>query len=264
MTRLIPGQRGETRLGGVALVTGGASGLGRCIVERFLSDGLRVAVISRDPTKLPIENNAFLLKLKANLTNPQQVKRAVLSVKGQFGSPIAILVNNAGVSGPVQPISETSLEEWNETLAVNLTGAFLCCKYVVPIMVEAGKGGRIINISSMVGKKPVPFRAAYSASKMGLLGLTRSLSSELAKYGITVNAVCPGPLEGTRIEDIMRKTAGVGGTDVDTVRQRLIGSSSLGRLTKPQEVAALVSFLVSEEAYAITGQDLSIDSGSGY
>ena len=205
-----------------------------------------------------------LLKIKGDVTDEESIKLALERIRGFFHtSSIDILVNNAGISGPIKPTPKVSLKEWNETLMVNLTGAFLCTKYVVPKMIPSRNRGRIVNISSMVGKNAASFRAAYSASKMALIGFTRALSAELGSYGITVNAVCPGPVEGSRIEAIIAASAKARGQTREQVRKQMIERSSLKRMAKPEEVAALVSFLLSSEAASISGQDLNVNSGSG-
>ncbi|MCL4518822.1 MAG: SDR family oxidoreductase [Thaumarchaeota archaeon] len=244
----------------VAIVTGGSSGIGRAIVERFLSDGILVAMISRNPSKLQTESKA-LLKIRSDVTEPKSVKLAIEKTCRHFrSSSVDILVNNAGVSGPIKPTSEISLNEWNETLAVNLTGAFICSKYVIPKMVVSKYGGRIVNISSMVGKNSVSFRAAYSASKMALIGFTRALSAELGSYGITVNAVSPGPVEGKRIDEVIAASAKARGQSKEEVRKRMIERTSLKRMARSDEVAQVVSFLVSPEAASITGQDTYVNA----
>ena len=247
----------------IAVVTGGSSGIGQSIVTKLLSDGMSVAAICRDTSKLKLESE-HLAKIKADVTDPTQIRQALDKIRKVFDSPsIDVLVNNAGIAGPIKPTTEVSLKEWNETIEVNLTGAFLCTKFVVPRMIASRSWGRIVNISSMVGKTSTSFRAAYSASKMALIGFTRSLSAELGAFGITVNAVCPGPVEGERIREVMANYARLRNLGQDQIRKNMVERSSLKRMTRPEEVAAAVSFLVSREASAITGQDLNVNSGSG-
>jgi NAD(P)-dependent dehydrogenase (short-subunit alcohol dehydrogenase family) len=246
----------ETR---VAIVTGGAKGLGLAITERLLSDGLRVAVFARDPPRSSGGRGAKPLVLKVDVTDPAQVRKGVASVLDNF-SRLDVLVNNAGTSGPIKPVQDVSLEDWQRTIGVNLTGTFLCCKYAVPHIIKSQNDGRIVNISSMGWTKAIAFRTPYSASKAGIVGLTRALSRELGCHGVTVNAISPGPIEGKRIDEVVRGTAAVRGRTAEDVKRRMLASSSLHRFSTPQENAALVSFLVSDEGRFITGQNLRADS----
>lgn len=243
----------------VAIVTGGARGLGRAIAERLLSDRLRVAVFARDADRGWKAHDRSLIFLKVDVTSPEQVQDGVEEVVDTFGR-LDVLVNNAGVSGPIKQAQEISLEEWDRTLRVNLTGAFVCCKYAVPHIIESRSNGRVVNISSMGWKKATAFRTPYAASKAGLVGLTRALSRELGGYGCTVNAVSPGPIEGKRIEEIAKGSAAANGGTPEEFRNRLLRASSLHRLATASGVAALVSFLVSKDAGSITGQDFNADS----
>ncbi len=247
---------GERR---VAIVTGGTKGLGRGITERLLSDGLRVAAFARDVEWAGRKHDGSLMLLKVDVTSPNQVRRGVEEVVASFGR-LDVLVNNAGVSGPIKKVQDISLEEWNRTITVNLTGAFVCCKFAIPYIAKSGSSGRVVNISSMGWKKASAFRSPYAASKAGLLGLTRALSRELGRSGGTVNAVSPGPIEGRRMEEVGKGTAAANGGTPKEFRERLLGASSLHRFSTASEVAALVSFLVSDEAGSVTGQDFSVDS----
>ncbi len=240
--------------GRVVLVTGGAGGIGRAVVKRLAEEGFRVVVFSRSLGGQRVEGAK--MSKKVDVAESNQVEEGVRDVLKRFGSVYA-LVNVAGIPGPIGPIEKISLREWNETLAVNLTGAFIVCKCVVPSMVKERKG-RIVNVASMVGKRPTAFRAAYSASKMGMIGLTRSLSRELGGFGITVNAVCPGAVEGRRIDRVVEETAKASGESVESVRRRLQGASALGRFLSPGEVADVIAFLVSDGASMITGQEIEV------
>ena len=249
----------EARESRVAVVTGGERGLGRAIVEKLLSGGFRVATFARRSRGgfAPARRN--LLHLDVDVTDSVQVQQGVAAVVRHYGR-LDVLVNNSGVAGPIKSIQDIALEEWNRTIAVNLTGAFLCCKYSVPHLVKSGTGGRVVNISSMGWKRASALRTPYSASKAGILGFTRALSRELGAYGVTVNVVSPGPIEGDRIREVARGTALAGGIKPEEVRKRLLGASSIHRFSTYEEVAALVAFLISKEGGSITGQDFSADS----
>ncbi len=248
-------KRRETR---VALVTGGARGLGKAIADRLQSDGLRVAVFASSGGEHGGPGEKWTVH-RADITDSSQVRAGVASVLKTHGR-LDVLVNNAGVPGPVSRVQEISETDWKRTVEVNLTGAFICCKYAVPEILKSGKGGRIVNISSMAWKKGAAFRTPYSASKAGLVGFTRALSRELGSFGVTVNAVSPGPIEGERIEEVARLTAGANRVDPMEIKNRWLGASSLHRFAEPEEVAALVSFLVSERGGYITGQEFDADS----
>ncbi len=243
----------------VALITGGGKGLGRAIADRLLSDGLRVAVFAGNLKGGEETHGSKLSVLKVDVADPLQVQSGIASVLKTYGR-LDVLVNNAGVSGPIGRVQEISETDWKRTIDVNLTGAFLCCKYAVPQILKSGAGGRIVNISSRVWKKGAAFRTSYSASKAGLVGLTRALSKELGSYGVTVNAISPGPIESERIHEVSRLTAAANKVRPSEIENRLLGSSFLHRFSTPQEVAALVSFLISRDGGFITGQEFDADS----
>jgi len=249
----------DSRENRVAVVTGGAKGLGSAIANRLLSDGLNVAVFARS-ARLGVDiREGEPLSLRVDVTDSAQVRRGVSAVLKNYGR-LDVLVNNAGISGPIGPVQGIRPEDWGRTLEVNLTGAFLCCKYAVPHIIKSGVGGRVVNISSMGWKKATAFRTSYSASKAGIVGFTRALSKELGSYGVTVNAVSPGLIEGERVEEIAKRTAEVARVTPEDVRKRWLGASSLLRFSTPDEVAALISFLISKEGGFITGQDFNADS----
>lgn len=252
----MPSISGERR---VAVVTGGAGGLGRAITDRLLSDGLRVAAFGRSVERGEGAHNKSLIQLKVDVTSPSQVRTGVKKVVDRFGR-LDVLVNNAGVSGPIKKVQDIGIEEWDRTIGVNLTGAFVCCKYAVPYIERSGTGGRVINISSMSWKKGSALRTPYAASKAGIIGFTRALSKELGKFGGTVNAVSPGPVEGNRMREVGRGTAAADGTTPEEFKDRLLRASSLHRFSSASDVAGLVSYLVSRDAGSITGQDFSVDS----
>ncbi len=233
--------------------------MGKEISARLVSDGLRVVTFSRETGHAGRAPARELRILEVDVTSPDQVRSGVDEVVASLGR-LDVLVNNAGVSGPIRQTQDISLEEWEQTLSVNLTGAFICCKYAIPHIIRAGGDGRVVNISSMGWKKATAFRTPYAASKAGLVGFTRALSRELGRFGCTVNAVSPGPIEGERLEEIGEGTSAVYGGTAAEFRDRLLRASSLHRFSTSKEVAALVSFLVSTDAGSITGQDFNADS----
>lgn len=201
------------------------------------------------------------LPVPVDVTNPDSVCSMVERVKKEFGR-IDILVNNAGGAPGPAPLTQFSLEAWEKTLAINLTGTFLCSREVAPVMIEGG-GGKIINMSSRAAIRGAVWMHAYSAAKAGILGLTRSMALELAPFKICVNALCPGDivtdlkLWGWQLE------AQVLGKTVEEIQEAVAGVTPLGRLGTPQDVAGAVAFFASPDSDYLTGEMLCITGGNG-
>ena len=228
-----------------AVVTGGASGIGRAVAERLRSDGFRVAVIDLSPT-----DDGF--GHVADVTDRAQVDAAVAAIRDEFG-PILVLVNAAGVEG-FKKFSKMSFEEWSKVIDVNLNGVFHTIQAVLPDMVEAG-WGRIVNISSSSTHSGQPFMAHYVAAKSAVNGLTKSLALEYGPTGITVNAVPPGFVDTPMLRSAERRQL-LGGTVEDHINR-----TPVRRVGRPEDIAAACSFLISEEAGYITGQILGVNGG---
>jgi NAD(P)-dependent dehydrogenase (short-subunit alcohol dehydrogenase family) len=173
-----------------------------------------------------------------------------------------VLVNNAGIIGPTAPVAQVRRADWDEVLGVNLTGAFLCARAVLPDM-TARRSGRIINIASIAGKMAYALRSPYAVSKWGLIGLTLTLAKECGPYNIQVNAVCPGPVSGERMRGIISRRAAELGQTVDEVERAYVGAAALGRMVEAEDVAAMVTFLASPAGRNITGQALDVTAGYG-
>ena len=250
----------------VALISGGGRGIGRAIAFAFAREGARIALLARtaeqiERTAADITNDCRVETMhhECDVSVKQSVEHAFLTARERFGQ-IDILVNNAGVAESA-PLVRTSDEMWERHISINLNGTFYCTRAALPGMIDRG-WGRIINIASIAGKTGAPYIAAYTASKHGVVGLTRSVAMEVASRGITVNAICPGYVETdmatNAIENIMAKTA----KTTEEARDVLNRMSPQNRLITPEEVAALALLLASEEGRGINGQAINIDGGT--
>jgi len=248
-----------------AIVTGGGRGLGRAIALELAEQGLDVVIADLDPDEMAetsglIEDRGqSALPLRTDLRDPDNVRESVDRALAEFGS-IEVLVNNSGIAGPTLSCEEMPIDEWDQTIAVNLRGAFLMARAVLPSM-KRQEYGRIVNISSVTGKRPVAQRTPYAASKMGLIGFTRSLADEVGKHNINVNAVCPGSVEGPRIERVFEHYAEARGTDPESVKRSEMAKSARVELVEPESVAKVVTFLCSDASRQMTGQDLNVSAG---
>ncbi|MGJ4950165.1 SDR family NAD(P)-dependent oxidoreductase [Bradyrhizobium sp. HKCCYLS20291] len=234
-----------------AVVTGGAQGFGRAITERFKASGAKVAIWDHDialAEKTATEIGPEVLALQVDVTDTKAVEGARDATLAAFGT-IDILVNNAGIAGINKTVWETDLDEWRKVLRINLDGPFICAKAIVPAMLKQGYG-RIVNIASIAGKEGNPNAAHYSASKAGLIALTKSLGKELAQHNITVNAVTPAAAK-TAIFDQM----------TETHINFMLSKIPKGRFVLVEELAALVAWLASEECSFSTGAVFDISGG---
>jgi 3-oxoacyl-[acyl-carrier protein] reductase len=229
--------------GRVALVTGGASGIGAAVVERLLAEGASVASLD-----LQAAGAEGVLALGGDVSSSGDVERAVAAVERDLG-PVDVLVCSAGVPGQSLPTVEVSDEEWRRVLSINADGVFFCNRAVLPGMVARGYG-RIVNVSSIAGKEGNPMAAAYSASKAAVIALTKAIGKDVARSGVLVNCIAPAVIE-TPILD------GISEEHIDYMVERI----PMGRMGKPEEVAALVCWLASEECSFSTGATYDISGG---
>ena len=254
---------GTTSLAGQhAVVTGAARGIGAAIARALAADGARLTLMGRRlealqalAHELPGSGHAAVV---VDVAEAASVAQAFAQAREANG-PVGIVVNNAGQAESA-PFGKTSLELWQRMLAVNLTGTFLCSQAALPDMLAA-KAGRIVNIASTAGQKGYAYVAAYVAAKHGVVGLTRSLALEVAKKGITVNAVCPGYTETDILRESIANVMAKTGRSEAEARAEFAAGNPQGRIVLPEEVADAVRWLCAPGAAAITGQCVSVSGG---
>lgn len=251
----------------IALITGGGRGIGRAIAIAFAREGASVALCSRTGDEvgkvvdeIRAEFRVDVMSDVCDVSDPEDVKEFFLATYNAFGRGPDILVNNAGIAESA-PLVKTTDALWHKHLSINLSGTFYCTRAALSAMVERG-WGRIINIASIAGKTGAPYISAYSASKHGVLGLTRSVAMEVATRGITVNAICPGYVETEMTERAIENITNRTGRSESDARATIEHMSPQHRLVTPEEVASLALLLASEEGRGITGQAINIDGGS--
>ena len=253
------------RFGGrVAAVTGAASGIGLGILRRFAREGARVAALDLDfegaqaaAEELGGDGSAMALHL--DVADGDSIQAAVDRILAAWGR-IDVWVNNAGIFYVHNIADPPDMEKWERILAVNLTGMFLCCQAVTRPMMERGSGS-IVNISSIAGKMAFPEEAGYRGTKAGVLGLTRSLAVELAPHGVRVNAICPGNLLTPMLQSVDASICAEEGWEPGTHLEKTAQEVPLGYIGQPEDVAAVVAFLASDDASYIVGQAINPDGG---
>ena len=256
------------------MITGAGRGIGRKVALELASRG--ATVVLTDTNARALDETARLISVslagvRENKVNEQHICReADVTDLGQVVSlcqdavthlkRIDVLVNNAAIAGPTRPVAEVELRDWEDVLRINLTGPFICAKAVLPHMMER-RSGKIINMASIAGKLAYAMRSPYAASKWGLIGFTRTLAEECGPYNIQVNAICPGPVKGERIDEVITARAHELNTSVQEVEKEYVAKSSMKRMVTESEVASLVAFLASADADGITGEAIDITAG---
>lgn len=244
--------------GKVAIITGSSSGMGECIAREFSKEGANVVInyahSSEDANAIVeeiLKNDGKAIAVQANISKSEDVKRLIDKTIEEFGT-IDILVNNAGILDNYAPVLDTSEELWDNIIGINLKGQFLCCKHALPHMIEKGKG-IIINTSSIAGYVAGGGGAAYTASKHGVIGLTKQISFDYGSKGIRANAICPGAIKTRMTEEVFK--------DKDAAVMESVLNVPAGRYGYPGEVAKLALFLASDDSDFIHGTTVVIDGG---
>jgi len=248
----------------VAWVTGAGRGIGSAVARTLAADGAAVVVSARSESEVQgvareIEHaGGRALAVVCDVTDERAVEAAYQAGVARFGR-VDLLINNAGFAESA-PLVRLDADLWNRTIAVNLTGTYYCMRAALPAMIERGHG-RVVNVASVAGRVGFQYTSAYCAAKHGVLGLTRAVALEVARKGITVNAVCPGWVDTDMTAASIRRIVQTTGRTAAEARHVLESKNPMGRLILPEEVAAVVRFLVDAGAGAITGQAYGVDGG---
>lgn len=253
----------EDFLGGLkgqrVVITAGAGGIGLAIADTLAKLGARLIICDvSDEALAAVEGKVEIeAAVKADVSSEADVDRLFETVKATFGE-LDALINNAGIAGPTGGVDEIAPEDWRRCLDIGLTGQFLCARRAVPLIKAAGAGS-IVSMSSAAGRHGYAYRTPYSAAKFGVIGFTQSLAKELGPFGIRVNAILPGIIEGPRIESVISARAKQLGISHEEMTGRYLQNISLRRMTSPYDVAAMVAFLLSDAGCNISGQSLGVD-----
>jgi NAD(P)-dependent dehydrogenase (short-subunit alcohol dehydrogenase family) len=250
------------RPGAVALVTAGANGIGREIAEAFLANQYSVHICDIDPeaTAAYLDANPGSTATIADLAEPHMVETVFSELESHYGR-LDVLVNNAGIAGPVAAIEDIEPADWDRTIAVDLNSHFYSIRKAVPLL-KRRSGGSVITISSSAAFMGCPLRAPYSAAKWGLIGLTSTLAMELGPFNIRVNAICPGSVKGKRITSVIEEEARSQGKTVEEITERYLKQNSLRAFVNPRDIANMALFLASDMGAHISGQALGLDGNT--
>lgn len=244
------------------IITGAAQGIGYAAAQAFDLEGDRVFIFDMNLETAQEAANSLNngIAYEVNVTNEDNIKEAIADIISQYGS-IDVLVNNAGIQY-ISKVEDFPLEKWNQVINVIQTGTFLMTKHVLPSMKQQQQG-RIITVSSAHGEMADPFKSAYVASKFAQIGFAKTVALETVDYGITSNAVLPGPVRTTLIENQLANLAEQDGiTEQEAMEKNITGKMPMNRLLEPSEVADTIVFLASDKSSAITGETISVSGGS--
>jgi NAD(P)-dependent dehydrogenase (short-subunit alcohol dehydrogenase family) len=244
--------------GRTAVVTGGGSGLGAAIARSLHAAGADVVLVGRDEQKLGAVASALGSRARGIACDVSDAASVDALRDALADTEVSILVNNAGIPGPVAALTDIDVDEWDEVFAVNVRGTFLLCKALLPGMIARGDGD-VINIASVSGKRPLAHRTPYCASKMAVIGLTSTLAFEVGPAGVRVNSLSPGPVQGPRMERNFRLEAERSGTTVDDAEQVFVSRAALGRMVTEEEVGAAVLAMLAMPG--MCGADVDLSAG---
>ncbi len=244
------------------MVTVAGSGIGWAIAKAFAAQGAAVHICDMDERALgrATEEHPEIGAAHVDVADEAAVDRwfdeALDDLEG-----LDVLVNNAGIAGPVAPVEDMDFEGWRRCLAIGIDAQFLTCRRAVPVMKDQ-RSGIIINISSVSGLYGCPFRTPYVAAKWAVIGFTKSLAIEVGRYGIRVNAICPGAVEGERMNRVIAAESQASGRSIEEIRADYTAGASLGRFVRPEEIADMALFLASPAAAMVSGQAISVDGNT--
>ena len=243
----------------VVLISGAASGIGSCVAAAFLrrGDAVHICDASRQRIDAFLNQNDAATATCADVAVAANTDEVFADLKDHYGR-LDVLINNAGIAGPTAAIQEIDDDDWDRCIAVDLSGAFYLTKRAVPLLLESQRAS-IVNISSTAGLFGYPERSPYVAAKWALIGLTKTWAMELGPRGVRVNAICPGSIEGKRIDEVIADDAANRGQDPDVVRQAYLRQSSMRTFASADDIAAMALFLASREAARISGQVIAVD-----
>jgi len=258
-TRTQTDRSGSASRTGTALITAGASGVGKTMAQAFRAAGWDVHVCDVDPRAIEGVTAAQdgITASLADVASPADAERTISDALAHHGR-IDVLINNAGIAGATGPVDQADPDDFRRVLDVNVTGAFLFTRAVAPVMRAAGHGA-IINIASTAALFGYPLRSAYAASKWALIGLTKTWAMELGPAGVRVNAICPGSVEGERIDGVIARDAASRGVDPALVRRTYERQTSLRTFVSGEDIANMALFLASESGRRISGQTIAVD-----
>lgn len=253
------GSDGASRIAGrTALVTGAGNGLGRAISLELAQCGARVILAGRDRTKLDSVAREMGHAARVAVVDAANEGSVATLADDLREEDVSILINNAGVAGPVAPLAEVQVHDWDEVFAVNVRGVFLMCRAFLPAMTRQGRGD-IVNMASVSGKRPLAGRTPYTASKMAVIGLSTTLAQEVGPLGICVNTLSPGPVQGPRMARNFALEAARTGTTIEAAESEFVSRSALRRMVTEQEVAVAVTSILAMSG--LSGADIDLSAG---